>query len=320
MDRVIIPNTELSLCRIGLGTARAGLDWDGEEADRLFGTYLEQGGNLIDTAHVYSDWVKPETARSERVIGDWLSRTGKRRQVVLMTKGGHPDMTAEAPDLHKNRMTKLDMQKDLEGSLRQLKTDCIDIYFYHRDDKSRPVAELIDIMRDFAAQGKIRYFACSNWNAERMSEAGAYCEKYGYSGFVANQALFNIGLRYMKPPADDTIEVVDDNMRAYHEKNPQCLLMPYSGLCGGYFNRLLTKGPGAVLKSEYDSPGNREISKTINTLAEQYCASVSQVLLGFFMTRSFPCIPLFGPRDLPQLTDAMKSLDIPFAQADFSHV
>ena len=58
------------------------------------------GGSLIDTAHVYSDWVKPERARSERVIGDWLECSGKRDRIVLATKGGHPDMTVPDPDTH----------------------------------------------------------------------------------------------------------------------------------------------------------------------------------------------------------------------------
>ncbi|MFR1991801.1 MAG: aldo/keto reductase [Oscillospiraceae bacterium] len=54
--------------------------------------YLGQGGNLIDCAHVYSDWVPDEKARAERVLGDWLTRSGKRNEVTLITKGGHPDM------------------------------------------------------------------------------------------------------------------------------------------------------------------------------------------------------------------------------------
>ena len=76
--RIKIPNTELSVFPIGLGTVDAGLLWDGADADRIFDTYLDCGGNLIDCAHVYSDWVEGEKARAERVLGDWHQRSGKR--------------------------------------------------------------------------------------------------------------------------------------------------------------------------------------------------------------------------------------------------
>ena len=93
------------------------------------------GGNLYDTARVYSDWIPPETGRSERVIGDWLSRSGKRHDVVLITKGGHPDMTVPSPDMHNSRVSAENMRADLELSLKTLRTDYIDLYFYHRDNE-----------------------------------------------------------------------------------------------------------------------------------------------------------------------------------------
>ena len=94
MERKIrIPETDIEIFPFGLGTTGAGLAWDGEDAVRIFDAFLAQGGSPRDTAHVYSGWVKPERARSERVIGDWLSRSGKRNRAVIVTKGGHPDMT-----------------------------------------------------------------------------------------------------------------------------------------------------------------------------------------------------------------------------------
>ena len=67
----------------------------------------------------------------------------------------------------------------------------MDVYFYHRDDESRTVEELIETMEDFRRAGKVCYYACSNWSAARMKEADAYCAKMGYRGFVADQAMFN---------------------------------------------------------------------------------------------------------------------------------
>lgn len=67
--KITIPDTELTFHPLGLGTVNAGLAWDGADADRIFDTFVDMGGNLIDTAHVYSDWVGPERARGGRLAG-----------------------------------------------------------------------------------------------------------------------------------------------------------------------------------------------------------------------------------------------------------
>ena len=120
--RIQIPDTDLAVYPIGLGTGGAGLERESGAAERVFDTYLDCGGNLVDTAHVYSDWVPGERARSERVIGDWLAKSGKRNRIVLMTKGGHPEIAEGAPNRGQSRMTRADMRTDLEDSLRKLRT------------------------------------------------------------------------------------------------------------------------------------------------------------------------------------------------------
>ena len=314
---VSIPDTDLEFLPFGLGTADAGLLWDGAEADRIFDAFLDNGGSLIDTAHVYSDWVPPEIARAERVVGDWLERSGKRDQVVLITKGGHPDMACEHPDTHKSRMTKADMVSDLDSSLKQLRTDHIDIYFYHRDDETQTVEQLVDVMEEFHQQGKVRYYACSNWSTERMRAADEYAKSKGYRGFVANQALLNLGYKYMNPLADDTMVYADAEMQAYHDENRGNLLMPFMGVCSGFFHRYVAEGEEAVKDSPYYTEGNLRVAKRVVELMERYGATVSQVVLGFFGQQKFPCAPLYGPRDIEALEDAMKAFDVPFTAEDY---
>ena len=62
--------------------------------------FLDMGGTVYDTARVYSDWIPSEIGRSERVLGQWLRQSGKRHDIVLLSKGGHPDMTPSVPDMH----------------------------------------------------------------------------------------------------------------------------------------------------------------------------------------------------------------------------
>ena len=132
MKNIVIPNTDLELSGIGFGTANAGWKstWDGEAADRMFEGFLAAGGNLIDSAHVYSDWVPGEKARAERVIGDWIRRRKKRDDFILMTKGGHP----RNETMHISRLNENDMREDIEGSLSKLGVDYIDIYMYRKNN------------------------------------------------------------------------------------------------------------------------------------------------------------------------------------------
>ena len=315
--RILIPGTELFVYPIGLGTVDAGLRWDGADADRIFDTYLDQGGNLIDCAHVYSDWVPGEKARAERVLGDWLARSKKRNQIVLMTKGGHPDMTVPHPDLHKSRMTPADMEADLDGSLKKLRTDCIDLYVYHRDNREQSVEEEIETMERFVKAGKIRYYGCSNWDADRMKAADAYCREKGYRGFAADQSLMNLGMKYMNPLEDDTLGYTRGEAFVYHKDNPENMAMPYMGNCSGFFHRFDSKGEEGVLENPYYTPGNVKVARKVKELRERYECSVTQVVLGYFFHQPFACVPLYGSTSTEHITDACGTLDVSFTDEDY---
>ena len=317
MDRIKIKDTDLELSRLGLGCVKAGVKWAGQEAFALFDAFLDMGGNVYDTARVYSDWIPSEKGRSERVLGQWLAHSGKRHDVILVSKGGHPDMTGPNPDMHKSRVSERCLKYDLEESLRVLGTDYIDIYFYHRDNEEVPVSELIDIMEDFKKQGKIRYYACSNWTTTRMKEADAYAASKGYRGFVANEALYNIGEPWMKPMADDTLVIMDKEMQKYHEENPRNLAMPYSAACNGFFHKLFANGRSAVSGSEYYTEGNLRNAERLHELMEEYGISVTQAVLGYLTCQKFTCLPLYGPRNIADLKEAMETFRIPFRMEDY---
>lgn len=311
--QIRVPDTDLVVSPIGLGTVKAGLAWDGKEADRVIDAYLSMGGNVIDSARIYSDWVPPEVGRSERVIGDWIQREKRRNEVVLITKGGHPRLG----EMHSPRMNAKDMRNDLELSLKTLHVEEIDIYLYHRDDGNQTVEEEIEVMEDFRREGKIRYYGCSNWTAERMREADRYCREKGYRGFVADEALMNLGSMHMKPLADDTLVSMKGDVLTYHKENLQNLAVPYTSVAGGFFHRYLCEGQESAETSVYDTEENIKIAEKIKVLMENRQATVTQVLLGYLMVQEFPCLALYGPKNAEQVEEAMKTLDYSFSREDY---
>jgi len=312
-NRIQIPNTELSICPIGLGTVAAGSIWSDDEAFRIFDTYLDEGGNMIDTARVYSH------GRSEAVVGDWFKSSGKRDRVVLVTKGGHPKFDSPDDDLHISRMTKADMRQDIETSLKLLNTDYIDIYFYHRDNRKQAVEDEIEVMEQFRREGKIRYYGCSNWDTDRILEADAYCKARGYRGFVADQALLNAGMKYMNPLPDDTLVYMRGDLYDYHRANPANLAMPYMGVASGFFHIYATKGAEGVASSPYRTEKNLALAKRFVEMSEKYGATITQVVLGFFFHQPFACAPLYGPLDASVVKEALATLECDFSDADYDY-
>jgi aryl-alcohol dehydrogenase-like predicted oxidoreductase len=310
MKRLKIPDTELEIFPLGLGCVNVGLKWNDKEVREIFDSFLDRGGNLFDTARVYSDWIPPERGRSERIIGDWLAGSNKKREkIIITTKGGHPKLTGKVIDMHKSRMSKKEMTIDLELSLQALRTDIIDIYFYHRDDESLTAEELIETMEGFVKQGKIRYYGCSNWSTRRIMEADAYSRTQGYRGFVANQVLYNIGSKHMLPMEDDTLVSMTKEMAEYHKRTPSNLAMAYTSICGGFFSKLIEQGPEFVKGSPYYTEENLKIAKEIKMTSDYYGITAMQAVLIFFVKADFPCLPLFGPRDVSNLYEAMEMFE-----------
>lgn len=310
-NRIQIQNTNLNICPIGLGTVNAGLSWSQSDTDNIIDAYLDCGGNMIDTARVYAG------GNSETAIGNWIKKSSRRNDVILVTKGGHPKFESPADDLHISRMTDKDMRSDIETSLRELQTDRIDLYFYHRDNRAQSVQQEIETMENFRREGKILYYGCSNWDADRIIEADKYCEEMGYRGFVADQALLNFGMKYMNPLPDDTLVYIRDELWNYHLENRSNLAMPYMGVASGFFHKYAARGAEAVKNSPYYTEGNLKAAKRCVELMEKYNATMTQVVLGYFTQQPFDCAPLYGPKNSAQIVEAVGTLGIDFTEEDF---
>jgi aryl-alcohol dehydrogenase-like predicted oxidoreductase len=310
MKYVNIPHSDLHPSRLCLGSNRFGTGIEKTEAFALLDAFVEMGGNFIDTALIYADWIPgaPKSA-SEKTIGQWLQRTNNRDRVVLATKGGHPDLTT----MHLPRLSKADITQDIDASLANLQTDEIDLYWLHRDASKVPVANIIETLNEQVKAGKIRYFGCSNWRVERIMAANEYANKNDLQGFVASQPWWSLAqpnrgaLSY-----SENIVVFGSKEEAFHRQT-EMAVMPYSAQARGYFSKLDKLGVNGLSETYQASFSNETNTRRwtrIKKLSIKYRVPVSHIVLSYLTSQPFVTIPVVGCRTIDQLLDSTAAVNL----------
>jgi aryl-alcohol dehydrogenase-like predicted oxidoreductase len=177
---VALPQTNLSVTRIGLGTYNFGAVTRTDEADRIFRVYREHGGNLIDTANSY------HAGLSEEIVGRLIC--GAREEFVVASKVGWP-LSAD-PD--SGGLASKHLIEQCELSLRRLGTDYIDLYQFHRPDPRTPIEETLRAAERLVTQGKVRHIGSSMFSVSRLTEALDLAERFQLPRLVAEQPPYNI--------------------------------------------------------------------------------------------------------------------------------
>ena len=308
MRHIILPKTELNVSALCLGCAELGLQGTEAKAQRLLDAFVEAGGNFFDTARVYSDWIPGERGRSERILGEWLASRKNRRDIVIATKGAHPDLdTMEIP-----RMSYADIEYDIHKSLDALRIDTLELYYLHRDAPDIPVADILDMLEAFTAQGLIRYYACSNWTPDRMRQAAEYAQARKIKGFVANQALWNVGCYHMRSPEDSSLVIFDREIFDFHRQTGIAAI-PYSSQAQGFFSYLHASNPQKRKKarnSNYYSEHNLSLYRVLEQIAGQHKTAVGNIVLAYLLCQPFSVVPLIGCRTPDQLSASLEALKI----------
>ena len=297
-----IPATDLQVYPICLGTGQSGLTLDRPAAFRMFDAYLDAGGNFLDTAKVYTDWLPGERSASEKAIGEWLRLRGGRERLVIATKGAHPYLTS----MNVPRLSPAEIAGDVEDSLRNLGVETIDLYWLHRDDPTRPVGEIMETLAGLVRAGKLRYSGCSNWSTARIRAAQAYAAAHNLPSFAASQMMWNLAVIDPQAISDKTIVPMDDEMRAYH-RAAGFPAVPFSSQAGGLFSKLAA---GGEARSVYRSPRNRARLERIQALAAETGLSITQIVLGYLRAQAFVTVPVVGPRTLEQLADSLTAAEV----------
>jgi len=303
-----IPDTDLHPYRICFGTVPLGSMLDDSKSFALLDAYVEAGGNFIDTAKIYADWLPNEGSTSEKCIGRWMKLRKNRSRIILATKGAHPDLSS----MHIGRLSPAEIQSDLESSLRHLQTEVIDLYWLHRDDTNRPIEEIIDTLNSQRNAGKIRYFGASNWRASRIRAANAYAARSAQQGFIANQPLWNLAHIDTAAITDPTTVVMDDELYAYH-LDSGLTVNPYTAQANGLFHKIAQgryNALGDMQRKMYASKTNQQRYERILALTIQTGLSITQIVLGYLLSQPFTTIPIIGAHTIDQLKDSLMAANV----------
>lgn len=176
MEQRRLGTSGLTVSEIGLGGNTFGATVDGDEAVRTIQHAIEQGITFIDTADVYSN------GRSEELIGQAIA--GRRDSVVVATKCG--------AQLQTGGLSRREVMRAVDGSLRRLGTDYIDLFYAHRPDAATPIDETLRAMDDLVRSGKVRYIGCSNYRAWEVAHGWGVGQQLGLDRWVAAQNRWNL--------------------------------------------------------------------------------------------------------------------------------
>lgn len=268
-----------------------------DEADKMIRKSVDSGINFFDTADIYAN------GESEIILGQSFLNLGiAREDIVIATKA------AGRTGLGRNDIgaSRGHIMNAVEGSLKRLKTDYIDLYQIHADDFLTPVEETLGALNDLVAQGKVRYIGVSNWKAWKIADALGISERKNLARFETLQGYYSLASRDLEREMVPMMEAKKMGLLVW---GPLA-----GGLLSGRYDRHNQKAEGSR-RSEADFPiVDKErawnIIDTLKPIAEAHGTNVASVSLAWLMTRPVVTSVLIGAKRLDQLEENLAAASL----------
>lgn len=291
--------SELSVMPLALGGNVFGWNVDEQRAFSLLDAFVEAGGNLIDTADSYSAWVPGNRGgESETIIGKWLQRSGKRAQVLIATKVGKWT--------RHGGLAPMNLQRSVEGSLRRLQTDHIDLYQAHQDDPSVLLADTLGGFARLIEQGKVRVIGASNFSPTRLADALAVARANGLPRYESLQPQYNLADRAAYETALEPLARGENlGVLSYYS-------LASGFLSGKYRNASdLAKSTarGGAVKRYLDARGLHLLA-ALDRVANAHHATMAQVALAWLIARPGLTAPIVSATSVEQLHELSGALSL----------
>ncbi len=300
MNLVKLHKCGLEVSEICLGADHFGTKFDRDAAFELLDRFRDAGGNFVDTANIYARDFENGFSRSERILGEYLKSRGKS-SLVVATKGGHPNVKT----MHTPRLSRVEIERDLDESLKSLGLDAIDLYYLHRDDQSKPIGEIIEILEEFVRKGKIRHYAASNYTKSRLEESIKFSESHNCQGFSVVSNMWSPAVENPGTPlsGDDTLVRFDDSDLELFEKS-NLAFIPYSSTAKGWFAKRANGEVSEKLAKVFENEKNLHLLEKLKARG----GSVQTALLEYICSiklNSSPIIPITSVSNADQLSDLL---------------
>jgi aryl-alcohol dehydrogenase-like predicted oxidoreductase len=289
----------IDVAPLALGGNVFGWTADEQRSLDVLDAFAGAGFNLIDTADVYSKWIKGHTGgESETIIGTWLERRGRRDDVVIATKVGMEMGPAE------KGLSRAYILKAVDRSLERLKTDYIDLYQAHMDDKETPLEETLGAFADLIKAGKVRAIGASNYEADRLAAALAVSKTQGLPRFETLQPWYNLHDR-----------VAFEGALAQLCRREGLGVIPYFGLASGFLTGkyrsekdLAGSARAYRVKDMLNERGFR-ILAALDAVAGEYDATPAQIALAWLCAHGITA-PIASATSVPQLEELVGFAEI----------
>jgi aryl-alcohol dehydrogenase-like predicted oxidoreductase len=304
MEYTQLGRTGLKVSRLCLGTMNFGPKTTEADSFAIMDKAHALGLNFFDTANVYG-WKLGEGV-TEQIVGRWFAQgDGRREKTVIATKVY--GKMGEWPN--QSRLSALSIRQSVEGSLKRLQTDYIDLYQMHHVDRNAPWEEIWQAMEVLVQQGKILYVGSSNFAGWHIAKANEIAKSRHFLGLVSEQCLYNL--------KDRTVEM--DVIPACREYGMG--LIPWSPLASGLLGGALGKEKAGRRAEEGVAKDIKKYSAQL-TQYEKFCKQKGEnpadLALAWLLTNPVVTAPIIGPRTLEQLTGSLRALKIRFSKADLA--
>jgi aryl-alcohol dehydrogenase-like predicted oxidoreductase len=315
MQYKLLGRSGLRVSELCLGCATFGTNWgpigsDYRESRRIFDAFAEAGGNFVDTSNRYQE------GQSEEFLGEFLQRD--RDRFVVATKFSLGDGNTPGTDPNGCGNHRKNMMRSVEGSLRRLQTDYIDLLWVHIWDLTTPIEETMRGLDDLVRQGKVHYVGASNFPAWWLARANSLAEFHGWSPLVATQVEYAITERSCEP----------EFLPFAHEMDVAlvCWSPLGGGVCSGKYNReggteKLQRLAAEVAPEKRHfwhevTRRNLEIMDRVVEIADRIGRTPAQVSLRWLMQQKVVCVPVFSARTVEQAREDLESVDFKLTDAE----
>ena len=302
MQMTTLGSTGLHVSRLCLGSMQFGWTADEAQSFAVMDAFSDAGGNFIDTADIYSNWVQDHHGgESEEIIGRWMKTRGNRDSVVIATKLRGP-MWAGADG---EGLSRAHVIRAAEDSLRRLQTEYIDLYQCHWFDEATPIEETLRAFEELIGAGKVRHIGVSNFPVARMQEALDVSKAHGLPRFESLQPHHSLVHR----------KDFEDGPQQFCIRQSMGVI-PYSPLGGGFLTGKYVKdGPRVTSQRsgnvrQFFTNDGWAVLDALREVAEAHGTTASAVALAWQLAQPGITASIVGANTPEQFAEQLPALDL----------